>query len=650
MKLTRHLILAAGMVLCAALSVAQNTRLSTGLSIDASGNLLMNMAASGGGSSVVLSSGLRLDSSGNLMVNVAAGSAGGSVTVNGGSAITSPNFQNGTSGNLINFTNPASSNVQATLQNASGGNLVLASPNGSTGATTYRALVIADLCGGTGATAGTFLIGNCTWGNSIATMNVTSAYQVGGVALASTNLGDTANIDYLNTAQTFSATKTFTTSLNVTSSGGGTLTVTSPSTSSNPTITLPAGTGQLYDLTGTVNLGGIPCFSSTTNTQESSTATLTSNVLVKGGGSGGCPANSLATDSGSQLSYSGTSLTVGGSGVSALELQVTGNNSVNSWTTTGVGLILAGSTYNDATGTGTIAKEVIHGVAAPLISTTNGSVTITQADTFYIAGPPTATGGNVTITNGVSLEVATGVALFGGVVQTPTVEASAIGGAVSLCGGKCTGTQNATLGAITMQGSDNSNTGASAIPGAATVRGGNLTGAATNGVGGVLTLASGLGTGNGTPAQIKLQSPSFSTTSGTTAQTLVTNYTVHKKAGSTSSATATNMFNIAVATNQTIGVTILVHVETTQATPQNCSTTEQFVAAVQNTSSTVTSQVTAGTIATICSTGTLTLTAAFSSATPSVFSVTPSWTTIVPTGVIISITILNDSQQDVTFL
>ena len=217
-------------------------------------------------------------------------------------------------------------------------------------------------------------------------------------------------------------------------------------------------------------------------------------------------------------------------------------------------------------------------------------------------------------------------------------------------GGLGTASVNGAVGGITVKGSDNSNTGASAAAGAATFRAGNLTGAATNRPGVDAILQGGLGTGNAAPGHAWLQGASFSNTSGTTAQTTVAEQVTHRKAGSTTSATATNMFNIAVATNQTIGVVVHVHVETTQATPHNCSTEETFVAAVQNTASTITSQTTAGTTATICDTGTLTLAAAFSSATPSVFSVTPSWTTIAPSGVIITVTIINDSQQTITLL
>jgi hypothetical protein len=51
---------------------------------------------------------------------------------------------------------------------------------------------------------------------------------------------------------------------------------------------------------GTVNSGGIPCFTSTT--QESSSVLLTLNVLPKGGGAGACPTNSSITDNGTTVS------------------------------------------------------------------------------------------------------------------------------------------------------------------------------------------------------------------------------------------------------------------------------------------------------------------------------------------------------------
>jgi hypothetical protein len=261
-------------------------------------------------------------------------------------------------------------------------------------------------------------------------------------------------------------------------------------------------------------------------------------------------------------------------------------------------------------------------------------------------GYPTANcGGSPTLTL-----AASGILVAPSQVKTSTFSGNGAANNVVVTGGLVGSSNNATEGSLTAQGSDNSNTGGSAAGGSLTLRGGNLTGAATNLPGADVIVAGGLGTGNSTSAHVKLEVPTFSATTGTTAQTLTTSYVVHKKLGSTSSATPTTMFNIPVAVNQTIGVMVIVHVETTQATPHNCSTTESFTASVQNTGGTVTSQATAGTIGTICDTGTLTLAVAFSAATPSVFSVTPSWVTIAPSAVIITVEIHNLSQQDIALL
>lgn len=73
---------------------------------------------------------------------------------------------------------------------------------------------------------------------------------------------------------------------------------TSPSLSSS-------GGGGAYPQTvsGTVNSGGIPCFTSTT--VQASSAALTANTLVKGGGAGACVANSLVSDNATTLTYPG---------------------------------------------------------------------------------------------------------------------------------------------------------------------------------------------------------------------------------------------------------------------------------------------------------------------------------------------------------
>jgi hypothetical protein len=89
------------------------------------------------------------------------------------------------------------------------------------------------------------------------------------------------------------------------------------------------GSGSAFPITvsGTVTSGGIPYFSSTT--VESSSAILNTNILIKGGGAGGAPINSLVTDNGTLLSYTGTGgFTLSGAG-SAINLTGTGATSFN---------------------------------------------------------------------------------------------------------------------------------------------------------------------------------------------------------------------------------------------------------------------------------------------------------------------------------
>lgn len=322
------------------------------------------------------------------------------------------------------------------------------------------------------------------------------------------------------------------------------------------------------------------------------------------------------------------------------------NNSANVGCTAALGATQTWSAPQTF-GTGNILLPAAVGTSAangPLTLQAGIDATTTGASAILTLKGEDVSGGSTASLAGGATTVRGGDNASSGATETA--------GAVTLRGGDTTNASAAvqTTGAVTIRGGNNTATGAGPTLGSVTITGGTQSGAATNVAGADVLLRGGLGTGNATPAHVKLQSPNFSSTSGTTAQTQVTTYVVHKKAGSTTTATATNMFNIPVATNQTIGVEVIVHVETTQATPQNCSTTENFIASVQNTASTITQQSTAGTIGTICSTGTLTLAVAFSAATPSVFSVTPSWTTIVPTAVIITVEVHNLSQQDITLL
>jgi hypothetical protein len=66
-----------------------------------------------------------------------------------------------------------------------------------------------------------------------------------------------------------------------------------------------ASGGSAFPVTVTGGVSGaVPCFTSTTT--EAAGTLLTANVLVKGGGAGVCPSNSLITDNGTTATYTGT--------------------------------------------------------------------------------------------------------------------------------------------------------------------------------------------------------------------------------------------------------------------------------------------------------------------------------------------------------
>jgi len=271
----------------------------------------------------------------------------------------------------------------------------------------------------------------------------------------------------------------------------------------------------------------------------------------------------------------------------------------------------------------------------------------TQASTaaLTLRGEDVTGGSTVTLTGGA-------LTLRGG--NNASTGNTNIGGAVTINGGNATGgtgTSDAG-GAVSATGGNCTATTGGCTPGTFTATAGGFTAAFTNGAGSDAVLAAGLGTGNATAAHFKLKSPALSQTSGTTAQTQVTRFVTTVKAGSTTTATNTGILTIPIAANQTVGMTVFIHVETTQATPQNCSTEEDFHMAAQNTGGTITQQTTATTgLGTICSTGTLTIVPAFTTASsPITLNVAPAWTVIVPVTVTITVTIINNSQQDITLL
>lgn len=98
------------------------------------------------------------------------------------------------------------------------------------------------------------------------------------------------------------------------------------------------------------------------------------------------------------------------------QVHIGGAVSDTSWTTTGKALAVDAATYTDTSGSGTIGSRVNGSLGIPTFASSS-AVTLTDAATLYIAGPPTA-GTNTTITNGWALWVDSGHARFDGVVKT----------------------------------------------------------------------------------------------------------------------------------------------------------------------------------------------------------------------------------------
>ncbi len=125
-------------------------------------------------------------------------------------------------------------------------------------------------------------------------------------------------------------------------------------------------------------------------------------------------------------------------------LRTTGGITSSSFGTTGVNFSIAGATYTDSTSSGTVAGVVaINSVSSPTINATIGSVTYSQAATWYIGGAPIA-GTGVTALTGYALYVNSGTSYFQGGIKTNTITSQsnfATGGASNTS----TGTTQATV-------------------------------------------------------------------------------------------------------------------------------------------------------------------------------------------------------------
>ena len=89
-------------------------------------------------------------------------------------------------------------------------------------------------------------------------------------------------------------------------SGSNTFLSCTPASTSVCTWAAGGGGGSAFPVTvsGTVNSGGIPCFTSTTN--EASSAAIAAGVIIKGGGAGACIAASSITDNGTTVTSTDT--------------------------------------------------------------------------------------------------------------------------------------------------------------------------------------------------------------------------------------------------------------------------------------------------------------------------------------------------------
>lgn len=101
--------------------------------------------------------------------------------------------------------------------------------------------------------------------------------------------------------------------------------------------------------------------------------------------------------------------------VNAGTLQVTGNRNSGAWGVNGPYLQVIAATVTDSTTavSGTAATAAANSIAQTTFAAANTGVTITQAFSLYIAGPPIA-GTNVTLPNPFALFVNAGLSNFGG--------------------------------------------------------------------------------------------------------------------------------------------------------------------------------------------------------------------------------------------
>jgi hypothetical protein len=247
--------------------------------------------------------------------NCVQASTGGLLTTTGspcGSGGSGPTLQtngtNNTSQSTLNFTNPSNFNgLTFTFSNPSGGvetfgvgGALTALGTVSTG--TWQGTIIAPAFGGSGvANTATHTLGtsNQNWA-TLGTGIVKNTTTTGAISDAASSdviglWGGTCNSTVFLRGDGQCAAP----------SGGGTVTSVG-FTGGLISVATPTST-PAFTVAGTS--GGVPYFSSSST--WASSGALTANVLTKGGGAGASPSNSLLTDTGTTVTYTGTGGYVG---------------------------------------------------------------------------------------------------------------------------------------------------------------------------------------------------------------------------------------------------------------------------------------------------------------------------------------------------
>ena len=171
-------------------------------------------------------------------------------------------------------------------------------------------------------------------------------------------------------------------------------TIASGAASGTPALVLPAVSGTLalttqpfpVTVTGGVS-GAVPCFTSTTT--EAAGTLLTSNVLVKGGGAGVCPSNSLVTDNGTTATYTGTGgysapVLVSTVATGTAPLTVTSTTTVPNLTLSNHPKEQFCGTTSSCSATAETSPKIVFG-SAPLVSGTPSTVTISGISPAFTA-------------------------------------------------------------------------------------------------------------------------------------------------------------------------------------------------------------------------------------------------------------------------